>query len=243
MSTIYTSGSWQPSPGSEDAFVAAWQQFAAWASARPGAGKLQLVRDLGRPERFMSFGDWESIEQVRDWKSSPEFRERMARVLQHVDEFQPSELTVVASATRVHYRKDEIATFEATPDKVFAYMSSGGHPHAAFKSHRLVGEANGLVTLSAEVYNPDGSTFETRIEHRLDRPRGIETTMHGGPFDGARFVHTYTPLGDRTSVALEGDFPALPGMSEADELVMIDGFFTTVFDEDTATLRTWSPGA
>jgi hypothetical protein len=38
-----------------------------------------------------------------------------------------------------------------------------------------------------------------------------------------------------------GDFPSLPGMSEADELAMIDGFFTTIFDEDTATLKTWSP--
>jgi hypothetical protein len=65
--------------------------------------------------------------------------------------------------------------------------------------------------------------------------------MSGGPFDGARFVHTYTPLGERTKVELEGDFPALPGMSEADELAMIDGFFTTLVDEDTATLRTWTP--
>ena len=140
----------------------------------------------------------------------------------------------------VHYKKDEIATFDATPETLFQYMSAGGHPHAAFASHRLVGDANGVVTVTAEVYNPDGSTFETTIEHRLDRPRGIETTMHGGPFDGARFVHTYTPVGGRTNVALEGDFPALQGMSEADELAMIDGFFTTVFDEDTATLRTWS---
>ena len=98
-----------------------------------------------------------------------------------------------------------------------------------------------MVTVRAEVYNPDGSTFETTIKHRLDPPSGIETRMSGGPFDGATFVHTYTPLGDRTKVDLEGDFPALPEMSEADELAMIDGFFRTVFDEDTATLRTWTP--
>ncbi len=30
-------------------------------------------------------------------------------------------------------------------------------------------------------------------------------------------------------------------MSEADELAMIDGFFTMVFDEDTETLRTLVP--
>ena len=140
----------------------------------------------------------------------------------------------------VHYKKDGIATFDATPEKLFQYMSAGGHQHAAFKSHRLDGVADGVVTLTAEVYNPDGSTFETKIEHRLDPPKGIETTMRGGPFDGARFTHTYTPLGPQTKVDLEGEFPSLPGMSKADELEMIDGFFTTVFGEDVVTLRTWT---
>jgi hypothetical protein len=92
----------------------------------------------------------------------------------------------------------------------------------------------------AEVYNPDGSTFTTTIKHKLNPPKGIETTMIGGAFDGARFTHSYTPTGGRTKVDLEGDFPAFPGMSEADELKMIDGFFTMVFAEDMATLRSWS---
>jgi hypothetical protein len=47
-------------------------------------------------------------------------------------------------------------------------------------------------------------------------------------------------MGDKTRVDLEGDFPALPGMTEAAELAMIAEFFTMVFDEDTETLRTWS---
>ena len=79
------------------------------------------------------------------------------------------------------------------------------------------------------------------MEHRLDPPNGIVTTMTGGHFDGARFVHSYTALGDRTKVDLKGDFPALTGMSEADELAMIDGFFMTVFGEDSETIRTWIP--
>jgi len=139
----------------------------------------------------------------------------------------------------VHYKRDGIATFDAATEKVFEYMSAGNHPHAAFKSHRLVGVSGGVVTAEAEIDNPDGSTFQTTIEHRLDPPKGIETTMIGGAFDGARFVHTYTPVGGQTRVDLEGDFPALPGMSEADELEMVDGFFTMVFNEDSATLRTW----
>jgi hypothetical protein len=141
----------------------------------------------------------------------------------------------------VHYKNEGIATFDAPTEKVFQYMSAGNHRHASFKSHRLVGVEENVVTVDAEVYNPDGSTFATRIEHRLDPPRGLETRMSGGPFDGARFVHSYTDLRDRTRVDLEGDFPALPGMSEADELNMINEFFSMAFAEDEVTLRTWSP--
>jgi hypothetical protein len=64
--------------------------------------------------------------------------------------------------------------------------------------------------------------------------------MTGGPFDGARFFHSYSAVNGKTTVDLEGHFPAFPGMPEAEELKMIDGFFTSVFAEDTATLRNWS---
>jgi hypothetical protein len=140
----------------------------------------------------------------------------------------------------VHYKKDGIATFDATTEKIFRYMSTGNHHHAAFKSHDLVGVSEDVVTVDAEIYNPDGSTFKTTIKHALNPPKGIETTMIGGAFDGAKFVHTYTPIGAAMKVDLEDDFPAFPEMTEADELEMIDGFFTTVFAEGTATLRTWS---
>jgi heme-degrading monooxygenase HmoA len=98
MTTIYTTGTWKPNSGSDEAFIAAWKQFAAWASSMPGAGRLQLARDIRKPEQFVSFGEWESLDQVRAWKSSPEFRERMAQVQQHVDEFKPTELALVATA-------------------------------------------------------------------------------------------------------------------------------------------------
>jgi heme-degrading monooxygenase HmoA len=244
VSTVYTSGTWKPTPGREEAFVEAWERFAAWASQMPGAGRLSLTRDLYEEGRYVSFGDWASEDAVRGWKGSPEFKERMAQVLQHVGEFKSAELSLVASApATLHYEKKGIATFDAPVEQVFAYMRAGNHPHKAFKSHRLVGLAGNVVTVAVEAYNPDGSTTEMTVEHLLDPPSGIVTTMTGGHFDGARFVHSYTPLDDRTKVDLEGDFPALPGMSEADELAMIDGFFTMVFGEDAETLRTWSPNS
>ncbi|MGH3066426.1 MAG: antibiotic biosynthesis monooxygenase family protein [Gaiellaceae bacterium] len=96
MADVYTTGSWKPFPGEEEAFVAAWTEFADWAGSRPGAGVARLARDLREPERFVSFMDWESIEAVRDWKGSPEFKERMSRVQKHIDKFAPTELELVA---------------------------------------------------------------------------------------------------------------------------------------------------
>jgi len=44
----------------------------------------------------------------------------------------------------------------------------------------------------------------------------------------------------KTIVDLEGYFPTFPGMTEPDELKMIDDFFTMVFAEDTETLKSLS---
>jgi heme-degrading monooxygenase HmoA len=98
MGEVVTTGRWKPNAGREEAFVEAWANFAAWASSRPGAGVLCLARDTRDPGVFVSFGTWQSIEAVRAWKSAPEFRERMARALEHVAEFEPSELAVAATA-------------------------------------------------------------------------------------------------------------------------------------------------
>jgi heme-degrading monooxygenase HmoA len=98
MSRYYTTGSWTVTPGHEDAFVEAWSEFAAWGSGHPGAGTLVLNRDLDAPESYISFGDWESFEAVRNWKDSPEFRERIAQVLQHVSQFEPRNLAEIATA-------------------------------------------------------------------------------------------------------------------------------------------------
>jgi hypothetical protein len=65
--------------------------------------------------------------------------------------------------------------------------------------------------------------------------------MIGGHFDGATFTHSYTPVDGGTKIDLEGDFPALPGLTEEDELAMIDGFLSHAFGEDSVTIQTWSP--
>jgi heme-degrading monooxygenase HmoA len=97
MAEIYTTGSWTPKPGEEQAFVDAWREFAGWANRMPGAGTLRLARDSADATKFVSFGRWDNFETAHAWKASPEFRERMGRVQRHVAEFRPAELEVVAT--------------------------------------------------------------------------------------------------------------------------------------------------
>lgn len=96
MREVYSSGAWTANEGEDEAFVEAWTEFARWLSTMPGAGTARLTRDLTEPRRYLSFAPWESAEAMRAWKSNPEFPQRMAAVREHVTDFTPSELEVIA---------------------------------------------------------------------------------------------------------------------------------------------------
>jgi heme-degrading monooxygenase HmoA len=96
MGELVTTGIWVVKTGQEEAFVEEWTRFAEWASTQPGATTLRLGRVTVNPAKFVSFASWTDEASVRAWKSQPGFTEHMARVRQHVAEFEPTELDVVA---------------------------------------------------------------------------------------------------------------------------------------------------
>jgi len=99
VAETYTNGVWIVKPGEESAFVQEWTAFVTWAGEMPGSGTFRLVRDLDQPNRYMSFAPWESFDAQRAWKQLPEFRERIARVRAHCDEFQPSTQELVTEVS------------------------------------------------------------------------------------------------------------------------------------------------
>jgi heme-degrading monooxygenase HmoA len=99
MYEIFTNGRWEVEPANEEAFVAAWSEFAAWASDRPGAGTLRLARDTRNPGRFVSFGRWDDAGAVQAWKGSAEFKERIGRVVKHTTDFEPTEHVTLVKVT------------------------------------------------------------------------------------------------------------------------------------------------
>jgi len=96
MSELVTTGVWQVRAGHEAEFVQAWTDFAGWASGMAGATTLRLGFDVTHPGRYVSFAPWHSADAAHAWKQSPDFRERMAQIMVHVEAFEPTELSVVA---------------------------------------------------------------------------------------------------------------------------------------------------
>ena len=95
MTETYTSGVWIVKDGEEEDFVREWSDFVGWASGFAGSGVFRLVRDLDSPGTYMSFAPWDSFDAQQAWKDQPDFRDRIAQVRHHCDDFQPSTYELV----------------------------------------------------------------------------------------------------------------------------------------------------
>ena len=60
---------------------------------------MRLVRDSRNPGRFVSFGQWDDADAVRGFKGSPEFKERIGKVVRHASEFEPTEYYTLVTVT------------------------------------------------------------------------------------------------------------------------------------------------
>jgi heme-degrading monooxygenase HmoA len=93
--TVYTLGVWFVKKGREEEFVRAWDDLAQWTVESGYESHGTLVRDRDAPYRFISFGPWPSAEAAGRWRESDGYRERLDRLDELVDRFEPQTLDVV----------------------------------------------------------------------------------------------------------------------------------------------------
>jgi heme-degrading monooxygenase HmoA len=93
----YTHTSWVVKEGREDEFVERWREWADWTRRQGLASQAMLLRDVDDPRRFISFGPWESIQAVSNWRAQAGYHERVVKLGEVVDHFEPRTLEVVAS--------------------------------------------------------------------------------------------------------------------------------------------------
>jgi quinol monooxygenase YgiN len=97
MAQLYTHGVWTTKSGRDEEFVAAWSEFAEWTNREISATAVgKLLRDLNAPNRFISFGTWDSLELIEEWRAHDGWKERVATVRDLLEGFEPSTLEQVA---------------------------------------------------------------------------------------------------------------------------------------------------
>ncbi|MDD1673392.1 MAG: antibiotic biosynthesis monooxygenase, partial [Methanomicrobiales archaeon] len=70
---LFSVGNWVVRPGQEKAFIEAWTEFAEWTMEhQKGAVYGQLLQDIVQQGHFVSFGPWETVQDIEAWRSTPE---------------------------------------------------------------------------------------------------------------------------------------------------------------------------
>ncbi len=70
----------------------------------------------------------------------------------------------------------------------------------------------------------------------MSPPKSMSTEILSGPMKGTKHTHTYTPMGSKTKVEVEGDFIA-QGMDDASTKKAVLSMLEIVFNEDNANLQ------
>jgi heme-degrading monooxygenase HmoA len=98
---IFTVGHWTVKPGKEEIFLKKWQEFAQWTLANLKGGQwVFMVRDQEQKNKFISFGPWDSLEEIAEWRQSSKFKSSIGEFKELCEEIQPSTMREVIHLQR-----------------------------------------------------------------------------------------------------------------------------------------------
>ena len=96
MTDVWTHGTWTVKAGREDDFVEAWREMAREVAAHLEVRTTPLLlRDRDRPNVFISFGPWESLDAVTRFRASEPFRRHVTAMGALLEDFEARTLDQV----------------------------------------------------------------------------------------------------------------------------------------------------
>ena len=129
--------------------------------------------------------------------------------------------------------------FDAPLEKIWRFLNDdSSHKHSSLKFSKVLEQTDKGMTSEVEVKNPDGSWRKETWKLSFNPPKGFSMEMVSGPMKGTKHSHTYTAMGNKTKVVVEGEFVA-QGMDDASLKKAALGMFEQVFNEDSAALKNY----
>ena len=96
--SIFSMALWTMKEGREEEFMEAWTDFARWTNEHQrGTLGIYLMRERSNPHVLVTFGGWESDDDLLRWRGSGEYGEFLARARELCSEVGPLTLDLVAT--------------------------------------------------------------------------------------------------------------------------------------------------
>jgi quinol monooxygenase YgiN len=95
---VWTHGTWTVKPGQEGAFVEAWSDVARASVGRFGTAPPRILRDRDRPNVFVTFGPFATMDEVEVFRASDLFRDGITRIRPMLESFEAVALDEVGWA-------------------------------------------------------------------------------------------------------------------------------------------------
>ena len=95
--SVYTLAIWLVKAGRENDFVQAWRDMARRTQEDYPRTTAVLMHDRDVPNRFISTGPWDSLEQIEQWRASAAFTQGLDAMHEMVEHFEPHALDEAAT--------------------------------------------------------------------------------------------------------------------------------------------------
>lgn len=137
----------------------------------------------------------------------------------------------------VVFIRDEGSVYDVPVHQVWEFLGAP-EVHQAAHRHRnvrrvTVGESAGEYSWEQDW---DGQPTRFTMRWTAFAPLAIAYEVLDGPFRGSRFFLYYTPQGNRTAVAIVGEFVS-PTIPSAKVRAAVERFFRLEFDQDLDAIR------
>jgi len=130
-------------------------------------------------------------------------------------------------------------TFDAPVEKIWRFLNDdNSHQHSSLKFSKVLEQTDKGMTAEVDIMRPGEPSHKETWKMSFNPPKGFSLEITSGPMKGTKHSHTYTPMGNKTKVVVEGEFVA-QGMDDASLKKAVLGMFEQVFNEDSAALKNY----
>jgi len=135
----------------------------------------------------------------------------------------------------VHLRDEGV--FDEPLEKIWRFLNAEqGHDHSGVKFSKVIEQSDKGMTAEVEAKAPDGTWIKEIWKLGFNPPTGFNMEIASGPMKGTKHTHTYTAMGNKTKVVVEGEF-VRQGVDDATMKTATLGMLEQLFNEDSANLK------